>query len=626
MRSELTALRRRMKETGIDLYIVPTTDFHGSEYVNDYFRCREYVSGFTGSAGTLVVEQDRAELWTDGRYFLQAQQQLEGSGIDLMKMGQPGVPAITEYISGRIAEMPEKQSKAHFTIGFDGRIVSSMMGRKLESLHPSVNIISDKDLVGDIWENRPQLIPSQIYKLPLEVTGETKTSKLARIRTEMGKADWLLVSKLEDIAWIYNLRGRDVEHTPVFYAFALISHKDDILYVMDDSYAKRAAAAFSNDAADVSCTADAGASAGMNGAADTGSASLMKDTSAIKSTGGTIVKKYDEIFGDLADLTDCTLMLDEDSVSYALGKSTAESVKCIFSKSPAEKLKAVKNAAEIKSTVNAHIKDGAAMAEFLYWLKTGISTETITEISLADYLESCRRKRGAYDLSFDTIAGYEEHGAIIHYSATESSSAELKPEGFVLIDSGGQYEDGTTDITRTVALGPVSSERKRNYTAVLKAHIDLAMAVFDKDTTGADLDVAARKPLRELGLDFNHGTGHGVGHMLSVHEGPNTISPRAAGCRIVPGMITSDEPGVYLEGEYGIRTENEILCIEKDGKYAFEMLTFCPYERAAIDISMLTEAEIKYIDEYHRKVYETLAPLLDAEISEWLEEQCRPLP
>ena len=580
MRCELEALRKRMREAGVDLYIIPTTDYHGSEYVNDYFKCREYVSGFTGSAGTLVVEQDFAGLWTDGRYFLQAQQQLDGSGITLMKMGVDGVPDLMEYIESRTS------LKA---IGFDGRIVSHEMGKQIEDVccH-HVSMIYDLDLVGDIWKERPGIVPSQIYEIPLKVTGETTASKLERLRAEMNETDWLLVSRLEDIAWIYNLRGRDVEHTPVFYAFALISKKEDILYVMDDSYIKRSA-------------------------------------SSVDGSAKTAVRRYAEVFEDLKQLADCRIMLDKDSVSYALAESLQDSVTRMFCKSPAEKLKAVKNGTEIKATEDAHIRDGAAMAEFLYWLKNSVSTGQVTEISLADHLESCRRRRGAYDLSFDTISGYEEHGAIIHYSATESSSAVLKPEGFVLIDSGGQYDDGTTDITRTVALGPVSGDRKKVYTAVLKAHVALAMAVFDEDTTGADLDIIARKPLRELGLDFNHGTGHGVGHMLSVHEGPNTISPRAAACHIVPGMITSDEPGVYLEGRYGIRTENEILCIKKDGKYAFEMITFCPYERDAIDVSMLTEPEIKFVDDYHRKVYETLSPLLDDDVSEWLKEQCRGL-
>lgn len=605
-----------MTEKDIDIYIIPTTDFHGSEYVNDYFKCREYVSGFTGSAGTLVVMRDRACLWTDGRYFLQAEHQLEGSGIDLMKMGMPGVPDIPAYIKEQLdlyaaeanasyrterrdgSGMQQESGEIRFTIGFDGRTMSRRMGEELQNLCADERgewpgrfracIAYDMDLAGDIWKDRPQIIPSEIYPLSSDVTGESPDSKLQRIRQQMNSADWLLVSRLEDIAWIYDLRGRDVKHTPVFYGYALISADSDTLYVMDESYMKKAA-----------------------------------------QRSGSSVKPYDRLADDLMSLRDCTVMMDESSVSYAVSESFDASVRRVFAESPAAKLKAVKNSTEIKATRNAHLRDGAAMAEFLCWLKSEIKDpgSRITEISLADHLEECRRAQGAYDLSFDTIAGYEEHGAVIHYSASPETDAELRPEGFVLIDSGGQYDDGTTDITRTVALGPVSEDRRRNYTAVLKSHIALASAVFGPQTTGYDLDVIARKPLKALGLDFRHGTGHGVGHMLSVHEGPNTITPGPSGkrCHIVPGMITSDEPGVYLEGEYGIRIENEILCTDGKDGYAFEMLTLCPYEREAIDITMLTEDEIKYIDDYHSRVYEMLTPVVSREAAGWLREQCRPL-
>ena len=607
-----------MKEKGVDLYIIPTTDFHGSEYVNDYFKCREYVSGFTGSAGTLVVTQEWAGLWTDGRYFLQARHQLEGSGIELMEMGMPGVPEITTYIKEQLdihtakvsaayrtdmsdsyggATMPES-GEIRFTIGFDGRVMSRRMGEELQNLCADERgewpgrfracIAYDMDLAGDIWKDRPLLIPSEIYPLSDDVTGESPASKLQRIRQEMDSADWLLVSRLEDIAWIYDLRGRDVEHTPVFYAYALISKDSDTLYVMDES-----------------CKSKAG----------------QRPGSAIKS--------YGELTDDLLSLRACTVMLDEGSVSYAVSEGFDTSVRRIFAESPAEKLKAVKNSTEIKATRNAHIRDGAAMAEFLCWLKSEINEpgRRITEISLADHLERCRRAQGAYDLSFDTIAGYEAHGAVIHYSATPESDVELKAEGLVLIDSGGQYDDGTTDITRTVALGPVSENRRRNYTAVLKSHIALATAVFGPETTGCDLDAIARKPLKDLGMDFRHGTGHGVGHKLSVHEGPNTITPGPSGkcCHIVPGMITSDEPGLYIEGQYGIRIENEILCTDSKDGYRFEMLTLCPYEREAIDTAMLTDEELNYIDDYHSWVCETLSPIVSEKTDEWLKEQCRPL-
>ena len=618
MRNELILLRKRMKEKGVDLYIIPTTDFHGSEYVNDYFKCREYISGFTGSAGTLVVMQDRADLWTDGRYFLQARHQLEGSGIELMEMGMPGVPEITAYIKEQIDLYAAETSAAYrddrrncrggrtlpksdeirFTIGFDGRTMSRRMGEELRNLCADERgewpgrfracIAYDMDLAGNIWKDRPMLTPSEIYPLRDDVTGESPASKLQRVRQEMGSAGWLLVSRLEDIAWIYDLRGRDVEHTPVFYAYALISKDSDTLYVLDESYKSKAC-----------------------------------------HRAGSTIKSYDDLITDLLSLRDCTVMLDEGSVSYAVSESFDISVRRIFASSPAEKLKAVKNDTEIKATKHAHIRDGVAMAEFLCWLKSEIKDpgSRITEISLAEHLEKCRRTQGAYDLSFDTIAGYEEHGAVIHYSATPESDVQLRAEGFVLIDSGGQYDDGTTDITRTVALGPVSEERRRNYTAVLKSHIALASAVFSPETTGYDLDVIARKPLKDLGLDFRHGTGHGVGHMLSVHEGPNTITPGPSGkrCHIVPGMITSDEPGVYLEGEYGIRIENEILCTDSEDGYRFEMLTLCPYEREAIDTAMLTDEEISYINDYHSCVSETLSPIVSEKTAEWLKEQCRPL-
>lgn len=567
---KLLQLRKKMQEKNIDLYIIPTTDYHGSEYVNDYFKCREYISGFTGSAGTLAVAHDFAGLWTDGRYFIQAEQQLEGSEIELMKIGAPGVPSLKEYVR----TLPEGSS-----VAFDGRVVSYM---DAEEFQQDYELVYDEDPLDGIWNERPQLKPSRIYDIDIQVTGESRHSKLRRVRAEMGRADYLIVSRLEDVAWLYNLRGSDIESTPLFYGFALVSHDKDILYVMDEEYI-----------------------------------SLHGDIEK--------VRKYDMFSEDLKRLQDCTVMIDEDSASYAVVRSLAPSVKCVFGKSIIERLKAVKNPIEIMSSKQAHIRDGAAMANFLYWLKSSIGKEGITEVSLAERLEVYRREQGAYDVSFATIAGYEAHGAIVHYSATAESDVMLKAQGFILVDSGGQYKDGTTDITRTIALGPVEDIRKKHYTAVLKGHIALASAKFSRGTTGAQLDALARKPISDIGLDFNHGTGHGVGHMLSVHEGPNNISPRSKGSLILPGMITTDEPGIYLEGRYGIRIENELLCIENGGGCAFEAMTLCPYEREAIDISMLEASEIKFIDEYHTKVYETLEPLLKEEVRDWLRQQCRPL-
>lgn len=568
---KLTKLRSRMKETGIDVYIIPTTDYHGSEYVNDYFKCREYISGFTGSAGTLVVKKDFAGLWTDGRYFLQAENQLKGTGISLMKIGEPGVPDVETFIREQCKGM---------TVGFDGRVMDMQRGCRLEK---DFRIVYDIDLVGEIWHDRPAIIPSEIHHVGIEVTGEASASKFERLRHSMGDADYILISRLEEIAWLYNLRGRDIKHTPVFYGFALVSKNDTVLYVMDERYCK---------------------------------------------VGSGDIRSYEKIFSDIKKLRNCSVMVDENTVSYLIGKSFDSSVKKIIGKSPVEKMKAVKNKVEITSTKKAHTRDGAAVAEFICWLKENIGKEYITEISAADYLEKCRRRQGAYDLSFATIAGYEEHGAVVHYAADVESNSQLKAKGFLLVDSGGQYCDGTTDITRTIALGSVDGKRKRHYTAVLKSNIALAAAEFPKGITGAELDGKARKPLRDEGLDFNHGTGHGVGHLLSVHEGPNTISPKGKESQILPGMITTDEPGVYFEGKYGIRIENELLCVSKDEaacECCFEVLTYCPFEREAIDTEMLTVEEINYINAYHESVYEKLRPLIDEKTAKWLKEECRPL-
>ena len=567
MTKQLEELRVQMKKRNIDIYIVPTTDYHGSEYVNDYFKCREYLSGFTGSAGTLAVTQDTAALWTDGRYFLQAEAELSGSGIELMKEGMKGVPTLEEYIEALCRQK-------RLTIGFDGRVISAGQGSSFEAM---ADIVWDTDLAGEVWKDRPEIEPSHIYELDISVTGETCRSKLARVRSKMGDSDFLLVTRLEQIAWLYNLRGDDVEHTPVFFAFALIGKDTDTLYVMDDSFERQN------------------------------------------------TRPYMQIFDDLKSLRGCSISLEKSAASYALVRCLHSSVDITDEANPIELMKAVKNDTEIACTRNAHIRDGAAMVKFLYWLKNNAGSRYITEISAADYLEECRRQQGACDLSFDTIAGYEEHGAIIHYQATEQTDVQIKPEGFLLVDSGGQYRDGTTDITRTIALGPVTCDRRYAYTAVLKSNIRLAAAKFGYETTGAELDVIARKPLIDRGFDFNHGTGHGVGHMLSVHEGPNTISRRGDKCCMAPGMITSDEPGVYFAGEYGIRLENEILCKEEKNGLCFETITLCPFDREAIDVNMLEDDELEFLNRYHGRVYDILKDYLDENEAKWLMKQTEPL-
>ena len=569
MRQQLINLRTKMKEAGLDAYLIPTTDFHNSEYVHDYFKSREFISGFNGSAGTLVVTNDDARLWTDGRYFLQAADQLAGSGIALMKMGQPDVPTIKEYLESVLDDTS--------ILGFDGRVISNTFGTELAE---SFQLSYEKDLVDDIWANRPSITPSKIYSLPESVTGESSASKLTRLRSYMAAkgADYHLLTQLEDIAWLYNLRGEDVAHTPVFFAFALITEKEDRLYVMDDSF-----------------------------------------------DGGL---PYLQVFEDLQKLPSGTLLADEEVISYAVRQTIPSHIKVINEQNPTTLMKALKNPAEITATKDAHLKDGAAMVEFLCWLKTHPDKSMLTEISAADYLAACRAKQeGFKDLSFDTISGYAGNGAIVHYDPTPETDKELQPEGFLLVDSGGQYEDGTTDITRTIALGPLTKEMKQHYTAVLKGHIALAQAKFTTATTGADLDQLARKPLQDLSLDYNHGTGHGVGHLLSVHEGPQAISPRCTKQTIQPGMICSNEPGVYIQGSHGIRLENEILCVEDDlGRLSFETITFCPFDRDAIIVESLTNEELDWLNAYHAEVYDKIALLVSAEIRDWLYQETRKLP
>lgn len=576
MRKELTALRQKMKNHNFDAYMITSSDFHQSEYVHDHFKGRAYVSGFTGSAGTLIVTADEAYLWTDGRYFLQAARQLDSSGIGLMKIGQPGVPTISEYLRQTLSD--------HQTLAFDGR-TCAIADVPAGSFKLSPNV----DLLDEIWPDRPAIVPSQIYPLADSVTGESSQSKLARLRSHMAEqnADYCISASLEEIAWLYNLRGNDVKHTPVFFSYALIAPDEDRLYVMDSS---------------------------------------CKGSHFCKSTH---IHSYEQFMEDLNLLPAGRVLINKDTAGYAIINALPENIE-VVSDNYIAVMKSVKNPVEIQCTKNAHKKDGAAMVEFLCYLKKNIVLKEnigktgITEISAAEKLKEFRRKqKGFNDLSFDTISAYGSNGAIIHYSATEDTNKELKPEGLYLVDSGGQYDDGTTDITRTIALGPLTEEMKLHYTAVLKCHIALCTAVFEPGTTGKELDAKAREPLHKIGLDYNHGTGHGVGHLLGCHEGPQSISPRNDKFPIIPGTINSDEPGVYIESSHGIRLENEILCVElPDGKYGFEPITFCPFDRTAILAEDLTADELSWLNDYHRSVYDIISPLVSENTRRWLMVAC----
>lgn len=590
MRRELELLREKMRETGVDACLIPTSDFHGSEYVGDYFKCREYISGFTGSAGTLVVTLDEAGLWTDGRYFLQAAKQLEGSGIMLRKERQPGVPAIEEYLKQTL--------KRGETLGFDGRCIMQDSSEKLitQLNAQGVAVRTDIDLTGAVWKNRPELSAQPVWPLPVEYAGESSESKIKRVREFLveKKADYFLLTSLEDIAWLLNMRGNDVESTPVILSYLLLGEKKLTWYVQEKCLSEKI--------------------------------KILLDMQGIKAA------PYAQIYEDVKKLPeDASIYYDKSAVNTALVSSLPEKVKKIEGVNPTFLFKAKKNPVEVENERNAHIKDGVAVTKFIYWLKSQIGKTKITEISAAEQLEQFRNTQEHYvEPSFAPIIAYKEHGAIVHYSATKESDVELKPESFVLADTGGHYLEGTTDITRTIALGSLTQQEKEMYTTVLKGHIQLEMARFLQGCSGQSLDVLARTPLWEKGLDYNHGTGHGVGYLLSVHEGPNSFRYRPSvngrnDCVFEEGMITSDEPGIYLEGKFGIRLENMIVCqkdMENDyGSFlCFDALTLVPFERSAIIAEELSTKEKEWLNKYHQKVFETIAPYLTEEAG-WLREE-----
>lgn len=590
MREELCRLRGRMQEESVDAYLIMTDDFHGSEYVGDYFKSREYISGFTGSAGTLLVRKDCAGLWTDGRYFLQAETQLAGSGITLFRSGQPGVPDLEDYLAEQLADGQ--------TLGFDGRCVMAGYARKLRERleQKGVRIRNDLDLVGDIWPDRPALSKEPVWPLAERYAGIGVKDKLAEVRQILHKkkADWFLLASLEDICWLLNVRGNDVACTPVVLSYLMMS-RDQVFW-----YVQRKA--------------------------------VPEPVQADLQEAGVVLREYGQIYEDVSRLPGgVRLLCDENHVNDALISRIAPDVVVVDGENPTLLLKAVKNPVEVANEKAAHIKDGIAVTRFIYWLKTRVGREEITEMNAASRLEMFRREQEDYlEPSFYPILAYGPHGAIVHYSADETSDVPLEPEGFLLADTGGHYMEGTTDITRTIALGPLTEEQKEMYTTVLKAHIRLADAVFLQGAAGVSLDVLARTPLWERGLDYNHGTGHGVGYLLSVHEGPNSFRFRPSAVRggdhvMKEGMITSDEPGIYLEGKFGVRLENLLVCAAKQtnsyGTFlGFEPLTMVPFDRDAILWDALSEKELRWLAAYHQKVYESLAPHLLEEERQWLRE------
>lgn len=587
-RNRIEALRRLMKVRGIDAYIVLTDDYHASEYVGDYFKCRAYLSGFTGSAGTLVITASEAGLWTDGRYFLQAAEQLQHSGITLHKMGiDAPIPA---YLKAAL--------KPGQCVGYDGRTVGIGYAKQLKNTLCDLNIRFDEaaDLISPLWQDRPSFPAAPIWELPAMYTGKSRRDKLDDLRRAMAEAgaDCHLLASLDDIAWLYNLRGGDVLYNPVFMAHSLLTPTETVLYVSPTAIS-----------ADLATT-------------------LQEDNITLR--------PYGQIYEDLADLpASSRVLIDEDAVNVALRHALPQTAKVIAHTNPTTLMKAQKTPIEQKNMRLAHLYDGVALTKLLYWLRT--QPLNITELDIAEKLESLRAACPDYlGQSFAPIIASGAHGAIIHYEPTKESNISLVDNSFLLMDTGAQYWQGTTDVTRTVAIGTLTAEQKSHYTAVLRGNLALASAHFKYGCTGVNLDYLARSPLWELGLDYNHGTGHGVGYLLNVHEGPQGIRLRDknGGAVLEAGMILSDEPGVYLENRYGIRLENLLLC--RKGKktdcgqfMAFDTLTMVPFDRNAVTPQQMTDTELGLLNRYHVRVYETLSPYLTEEERAWLQEATQPL-
>lgn len=589
----LAALRKEMKKRGISIYVIPTSDFHESEYVGEHFKARAFLTGFTGSAGTAVVTLEEAGLWTDGRYFVQAEKQLAGSSVTLFRMGEEGVPTVSEYLK-------QKLTKGS-CLGFDGRVVNSNLGTQWKkiALEKEAKLYVEEDLVDLIWEERPKLSQKPAFLLDEKYSGESTKSKLKRVREKMKEAgaDAHIVTSLYDIAWLLNIRGDDIEHVPVVLSYLMLTQDSCTWFLQEEI--------------------------------------LEDEINAYLKENNIHTMPYDAIYEEVKKIPAASsVLLDQSCVNYRIVQNLTKGVKIIDKENPTEWMRAVKNPTELENTRLAHIKDGVAFTKFMYWLKNKIGKTEITEISASDYLEQKRREQENFiDLSFGTISAYGSNAAMMHYSATAESNKKLKPEGFLLVDSGGHYYEGTTDITRTIALGTLTDEMKLHFTAVCRANLNLANAKFLYGCSGLNLDILARGPLWEMGIDYKCGTGHGVGYLLNVHEGPNgfrwkIVPERHDSGTLEAGMITTDEPGIYLEGKYGIRTENELICkrAEKNeyGQFMeFENITYAPIDLDAINPEEMTKKERTLLNNYHKMVYETLSPYMTEEENEWLRHYTR---
>lgn len=587
----ITALRAIMKREGIDYYYIPTADFHESEYVVEYFKARKFITGFTGSAGVAVIGQEEAWLWTDGRYFIQAANQIEGSGFGLMKMGQEGVPTVMQYLGEKLQEGQ--------CIGFDARVVNTNDAKEFAKIaakkHGSLKI--DKDLLDEVWTDRPALVHQPADVLKDEFNGESTASKLARVREQMEKeeAQYHIISTLDDIAWILNVRGNDIPHVPVVLSFLVIGKEDAMWFVEENA--------------------------------------LSDAVKEMAAECGITIRPYEDVYAYAATIPEnSTVLLDKRKVNYRITNALSETVHIVSKANPSQLMKSIKNEIELENTRKAHLLDGIAVTKFMYWLKKNVGKIPMDEVSVSDYLQSLREQMEGYrDISFDTIAGYNANAAMMHYKAEPDTAAKLEPQGMLLVDSGGHYDTGTTDITRTFVLGPISDIQKKHFTMVVKSNLNLANVKFLYGCNGISLDVICREPIWKENLDYQCGTGHGVGYLLNVHEGPNSFrwqyrpgfdNPFEA------GMITTDEPGIYLQDQYGIRTENELICVKGEknqyGQFmGFENITYVPIDLDGIDKQYLNAEDVKQLNDYHKMVYEKISPYMTPEENEWLKEYTR---
>ena len=589
---KLSALREVMREEHLAAFIFPSTDPHQGEYIPSHWESRKWISGFDGSAGTAVVTMERAALWTDSRYFIAAEEQLRDTEFVLMKERISGTPTVTEWLS----EVLQNESVST-ELGIDGMCCSaSMVGELIDNMRKNggFTVRTNFDPMQRIWEDRPSIPANAVEIQPIEYAGEAIQDKMARVRRALRDvhADGMLISTLDDIAWVLNLRGSDVHCNPVFVSYLLIASDKATLFVNEQK--------------------------------------LPAEVKGYLSQAGVSIAPYDSIQKGLRDYFEYNILLDPDETSYTL-MNAVDKKRIIRQKSPIPSMKAVKNESEIKGFHSAMMRDGIAMTQFLYWLDTHIGKEPVTELTVSEKLYQLRSKQPLFrDISFDTIAAYQEHGAIVHYEPTTDSDVKLKPEGLLLVDSGGQYQDGTTDITRTIALGSVTEEQKQVYTLVLKGHIQLEILKFPVGVSGTQLDALARKDLWAAGMNFLHGTGHGVGSYLNVHEGPHQIRMEYRPEPLRAGMTVTDEPGIYLEGRFGVRTENTLLIVPymktEFGEFLqFESLTLCPIDLRPVVVEMLTKEERQWLNDYHRRVYDVLSPYLNNEEKVWLANATKPI-